>query len=109
MEEKKSINWFNIIMLGLFIVYISLYLLNKSGYYDGSMRRKVEFTSEQIEAFERDVENGVEVDINKYLVNQNKDYTNNASRLGYAISTNLDKFLNKGINEISKVLSMLFT
>lgn len=111
MEEnkKKHPNWFKIIMILLFISYLSLYILNITGYYNGSIRRKVEFTSEQIELFEKDIKDGKEVDINDYLKDQNKNYVNGASRLGYNISTNVDKLLNKGIKEFVKVLNKLLS
>ena len=109
MEEKKKINWLKYIIMFLFIVYVSLYVLNKTGYYDGSVRRKMEITSEQIEVFEKDVANGVEIDINNYVKNLDKDYTNRTSKIGYAISSNIDQFLNKGIRRIVKVLSKMFT
>lgn len=109
MENKKKINWFKYIMISLFVVYSALYLLNLSGYYDGSIRRKVEFTTEQIEQFEADVKDGKNVDLTNYLENQTKDYTNAVSKLGYTISSNVDKFLNEGISEIIKVLSSILS
>ena len=109
MEGKKKTNWFKIIMVTFFIAYISLFILNLTGYYDGSIRRKVEFTREQIAQFEQDVENGKSVDLNDYLEDQNKNYTNNASKLGYAISSNVDKFLNSGLKEILSILGKLLS
>ena len=109
MEKKKKTNWFKIILSGLFIVYISLYFLNVSGYYDSRIRRKVEFTEEQIEQFERDVASGEAVDIKDYLKDQNKDYTNKASKFGYKLSTEIDKIVNGTIENIINVLSKLFT
>lgn len=108
-EKKKKTNWFKIIMIILFIAYISLYTLNVTGYYDGSIRRKVELTDEQIALFENDIKDGKEIDVNNYLKNQNYDYTNGASRLGYTISTSVDKVLNKGIKEFVKVLNKLLS
>jgi len=105
MEKKKKINYFKIILILLFITYISLYALNVSGYYDGSIRRKVEFTNNQIKEFESDIANGETVDIKDYLKDQNKDYTNGASRLGYQISKNVDSFLNKGIKDFFRLLT----
>jgi len=109
MENKKKINWFKIIISILFLTYISLYILNTTGYYDGSIRRKVEFTSEQIEQFERDVEDGKNVDINNYLKGHNKNYTNKTSKIGYSLSSSVDEFLNGGLKEILKILGKLFT
>lgn len=109
MEKKNKINWFKIVICLFFIAYISLYILNLSGYYDGSIRRKVELTEEQIRQFEEDVANGENVEITDYLEGQNKDYTNNASRLGYTISKNIDSFLNKGIKDIIDVIGKILS
>lgn len=109
MEKKKKVNWFKIIFSTLFVAYISLYFLNVSGYYDGNIRRKVQFTEEQIEAFERDVAAGENVDIKDYLKDQNKDFTNNISKFGYKLSFNIDRMFNSGVKEILRVLSKLLT
>lgn len=108
-EKKKKPNYLKFILITLFVIYISLYILNYTGYYDGNIRRRVEFTKDQIEEFESDVESGEIVDLNDYLKEQNKDYVNKTSRMGYAISTNTEKFLNEGLKEIIKFLSKLFT
>jgi uncharacterized protein with gpF-like domain len=49
------------------------------------------------------------VDINDYLENQNKNYTNTASRLGYTISKNVDSFLNEGIKDVLNILGKIFS
>ena len=107
MEKKKKTNWFKIIIILFFVAYISLYALNISGYYEGSIRRKVEFTSEQITQFENDVKNGETIDMTNYLKDQNKNYTNKVSKFGYKLSTGIDTFLNKGIKSILDILSKL--
>lgn len=109
MENKKKTNWFKIIIITLFVVYIALYLLNTNGYYDGATRRKVEFTESQIAKFEADIEKGEAVDLNSYLEETNKDYTNAASKLGYNFSKNVDNFLNKGIKDFIKFLGKMFS
>ena len=109
METKKKPNYFKILLIGLFFAYIVLYVLNVTGYYNGNIRRKVAFTEEQIKAFEGDVQNGEKVDLKDYLKGQEKNYTNNTSNMGYAISTNVESFLNNGIKDFIKVLSKFFT
>ncbi len=109
MEQKKKMNWLQVVLIILFITYMALYVLNETGYYDGSIRRKVEFTEEQIQEFEKDVENGKKIDMNKYLKGQTKNYTNVTSKIGYELSTSIEKLLNEGIKDIIKVLSKLFT
>lgn len=109
MEKKKKPNWFKIVMVTLFIAYVSLYFLTATGYYDGNIRRKVEFTESQIEEFEKDLAAGEKVDIKDYLESQNKDYTNKVSSFGYKMSTNIDKFISGGIEQILNILSKLLS
>lgn len=109
MDKKKKPNWFKIILIVLFIAYVSLYFLTVTGYYDGNIRRKVEFTESQIEAFEKDIAAGEKVDIKDYLESQNKDYTNNVSTFGYKVSTNIDKLFSEGIEKILDILSKLLS
>ena len=109
MDNKKKFNWFKTIMSVLLIAYVALYVLNVSGYYDSNLKRKVEFTQEQIEAFERDVAAGEKVDIKDYLDGQDKDYTNNVSRFGYRLSTNIDEAFNRGLKEVLRFLSKLLS
>ena len=109
METKKKPNYVKIIFIGLFFAYIILYVLNVTGYYNGNLRRKVSFTDEQIQQFESDVKNGEKVDLHDYLKDQEKNYTNNASNMGYTISTNVESFLNEGIKKFMNILSKLFT
>lgn len=108
-EKKKKFNYLKFIIVLLFLIYIVLYILNVTGYYDGNIRKRVEFTKEQMEVFESDVNDGKSVDLNEYLKEQNKNYTNKTSKLGYAISTNTEKLINDGVKEIVKFLSRLFT
>ena len=107
--EKKKINWLRIIIIVLFIGYFSLFILDKTGYYDKTMRKKVEFTNTQIQKFEKDIRDGKQIDINVYLEDQNKDYTNNASKMGYFLSTSIEKILNNGIKGIGNIFKILFT
>lgn len=109
MEKKKKTNWLKVALTILFIGYMSLYVLNTTGYYDGSVRRKVAFTEEQIKKFENDVESGKKINITDYLEEQTKDYTNNTSKMGYEFSSSLESFLNSGLKDIIKVLGKLFT
>lgn len=107
--EKKKINWIRIILIILFIGYISLFFLNKTGYYDSALRRKTALTNEQIKKFESDIRNGKQIDIDDYLIDETKDYTNTTSKAGYYISTSVEKILNDGIKSIGSIFKKLFT
>lgn len=107
--EKKKINWLKIALIVLFIGYISLFILNKTGYYEGNMRKKMELTNKQIEKFEKDIKDGKQIDINDYLIDKKDDYTNNTSKVGYYISTSIEKILNDGIKGVGSIFKKLFT
>lgn len=109
MENKKKPNYVKIVLLGLFFAYLVLYILNISGYYDNNIKRKVSFTDNQIQEFEKDIKKGENIDVRDYLKEQEKNYTNNASNMGYMISTNIESFLNEGIKNFINILSKLFT
>ena len=109
METKKKPNYLKLLFIGLFFAYIVLYILNVTGYYNGNIRRKVAFTDEKIAEFEKDIANGEKIDMKDYLKDQEKNYTNNTSNMGYAISTNVESFLNEGIKKVMNILSKLFT
>jgi len=107
--KKKKTNWFKIILIVFFIIYMGLYILNLSGYYQGNVKRKVEFTKEQIEKFEEDVKNKEQIDLNDYLTNQTKDYSNYASKLGYNVSHTIEKVFNDSLKSISNILVKFFS
>ena len=107
MKDKKKINYFKIIFGAFFVIYICLYAINVNGYYE-KRRGKVEFTSAQIEQFEKDVEAGKNVDIESYLVDKNKDYSNSISNLGYSVSYFINSIFGKVIKGASNFLGSFF-
>ena len=94
MNEKKKPNYFKIVIYVFLVVYLSLYFLDSSGYYQ-KRRDKVEFTTAQIEKFEEDVNSGKNISISSYLEDTNKDYSNSFSKAGYFVSTVIDKSFKK--------------
>lgn len=106
MEEKKKKNVFLYVILILFIIYFSLYLMDNLGYYNIASKNAI-LTEEKIKEFENDVKNGYEIDIKKYT-KDNTDYKNVFSELGYNISMGIDKVLNEGLKELGEFLGKLF-
>ena len=72
-----------------FITFLTLYLSQATGYYEYQQHKKVTFTNEQIEKFEKDVIAGKNVDIESYLEDTTKSYNNKTSKLGYTISNTI--------------------
>ena len=106
MEEQKKKNIFLKILLILFIIYFVLYIMDNLGYYNVATKNKI-ITEEKIKEFESDVKNGKNIDIKEY-VNDETNYRNTYSNIGYQSSLFIDTTLNKGIKKMSKILKKLF-
>ena len=104
-EKKKKNNIFIKILSVLFLIYISLYMMDNLGYYNINTKNKV-LTEEAIKEFESDVKNGKSIDIKNY-VGDNTNYKNFYSNLGYNLSIGVDNVLNKGLKKVGDILKKL--
>ena len=110
MDKKKNKGAFFLRLLGiLFILYISLTIAIQTGYYEAKLSEKTTITNEAIKQFESDVRDGKNVDINDYLTDTYKDYSNQTTKTGFALSSLVEEFMSKGIKEMVNVFKMLFT
>lgn len=106
--NKKAAVFFKVVFFLCFVSFMTFYISLHSGYYEYNNRRKMNFTQEQIEQFEADVSNGVDVDINKYLGNTDKDYQNKISKATLNISEVISKYTRKGVDIIfTKISDMI--
>ena len=106
MEEKKKKHIFLKLILILFLIYFSLYLMDNLGYYNLSTKKTI-LTEEKIKEFETDIKNGKSIDLTNYI-EYDTNYENAYSDIGYNISISIDKILNKGISKIGKIVKKLF-
>lgn len=88
-----------------FVIFLTLYLSQATGYYEYEQHKKVSFTSEQIKKFESDVAAGKNVDLDSYLEDKEKDYSNKTSKLGYNISKAIGQYVKDGLDATFKVLN----
>lgn len=98
MKKDKKIKIFKFLFMLLFIVYITIYISQLTGYYEYKNYQKAMLTREQIAKFESDIKNGKDVKLNDYVVNTNKHYQTNLSKMGMNLSDLISKLVNKGIN-----------
>ena len=98
MKSNKKIKIFKFVFVLLFIIYITIYISEKSGYYEYKNYQKATLTKDQISKFENDVKNGKNVKINDYVINTNKHYQTNLSKMGNNLSNLISKIINKGID-----------
>ena len=107
-EQTKSSNPLIKLLLILFAMFLIMYFSRENGYYEYKNYNKSKLTSEAILKFEKDVEEGKDVSINDYIVNDYVDYSNVATKTGSKISKLVETFMNEGIKKTLKYLSALF-
>ena len=83
--------WFYIFMSLLFIIFLIIFFSCKTNYVEYKNYSKVKVTNEKIKQFEKDISEGKNVNINDYIENETKDYSNNITKTGDFISKNLFK------------------
>lgn len=106
--KKKKRNWFLRILTMLFLVFIALFIISETGYYEAKVNRSVALTSDAIKQFEEDIINGKEVDIITYIDNDEKDYSNFFTKAGDKISSATEKLLTEGFTGIWDIIKILF-
>ncbi len=107
---KKEIIYkkiFKTCFFALLMTYITLYFSQVTGYYEYQQSQKVLFTEDQIKQFEQDVNNGVNLDINEYIKNDDVNYENSISKLGLNISDLIGETLKTSIESTFTYLSKL--
>ncbi|MDD2207845.1 MAG: hypothetical protein PHG03_02130 [Bacilli bacterium] len=109
METKKKPSKFKYIFYFLLILFISVYVSGKTGYYETNIKKNTALTSEAIFNFEKDIADGKAVDIQDYINAEVPDYRNVYSKVGDKISKAVDLVLNEGVGKVSRFLKALFT
>ena len=108
MEEEKNNYLFFKLLLFCFILFLILFISNRTGYAEYKVYSKTKLTEEAISRFETDISNGKDVSIEDYLVEDNIDYSNKISILGSKIGSSIETIMNKGLKKTLKILSDLF-
>lgn len=107
-DKKKMCNKvFSTIFFILFISFLAIYLSQTTGYYEFEQHKKMILTKEKIDEFEKDVEEGKEIDIKDYVIRDIPNYENNVSKLGSNISKHLENFIQNGIEATFKFFNRL--
>ena len=96
------------ITLFLFVIFLILYICKETGFYEYKAHNKANLTNEALKKFENDVNEGINVSLKDYVIDEQVDYTNKVSNIGYNIGNTIEKFMNEGIKKTLKVISALF-
>lgn len=107
MKKDKKKKFYRFIFMVFFLSFIVVYFSELTGYYEYQNHKKTTLTEEQIKQFEADVASGKEVDINEYLVVENKDYDNGLSKLTSKLSDSISSLIQGGVENTFKFLSRL--
>lgn len=103
-DKKKKINIFKFVFICIFATYTAVFIMVNMGYYEYKNYSKKILTQKQIEKFENDIKNGIELDINEYLV---KDSVINKKQISLKISKIIGDISRKSIQEIFKILNKI--
>ena len=100
MKNKKiKSQFFKILFIVLFAVFITIFVSNKYGYYEYKKHEKVTLTEEQIKKFEQDIKDGKNIDLQNYVVND-ANYQTNFSQIGLNISNSIANTIKKGVDSL---------
>lgn len=87
---KKIVKYLLLIVISIFLI---LYFFGNN-IYQGWITEKKNLTIEQIEKFEKDIENGVEIDLEEYIVKE-KNYDNPVTIINSKISNVIEASFKK--------------
>lgn len=93
---------FNMLLLILFLVFITIYFSSRSNLIDYQAKNRKELTNDEIKEFESDLKNNQTIDIKKY--NKNPNYENSLSRASLSLSKGISNSINGILNFMFKKL-----
>lgn len=99
---------FRVVFIFLFVIFLTMYILVGSNYYEYELHKKVVLTNEDIKRFEDDIKNNKVVDIDNYISSR-VDYSNSFSNMSTKVSKGTLKYIKQGIEGIFDVFSKMFT
>ncbi|HPE14739.1 MAG TPA: hypothetical protein PLT65_02755 [Bacilli bacterium] len=105
MNKEKLIKYLILIII---ILFTGIFLITATGYYEIKNKERMILTNEQILKFEQDIAEGLEVDIEDYLVDEYIDYSNLFSKRMNSLSSKIEGSFEKIIififNEVADTI-----
>ena len=93
-------NIIKLTILATVLIFLIMFFTSSSGYYEYELNKKTNLTNDAILKFEQDIKDGKEIDINNYVVQDNKDYSNKFSNAGISLSNKIKKIFSEGVKFI---------
>ena len=97
------------LFLSIFVFYTFSFIGYQRGYYKTKHEKARELTEKQIIEFEKDIKNGDSIDLKKYVLYEEKDYTSNLSKDVYKISLTLERIIDITVKAAFKEMSKAVT
>lgn len=96
------------LILGLVcFAFMVSYIIFETGYYEYKLQNRTVLTKEQMEQFEKDVEEGKDVTLNDYLVETEVDYSTRLTDATVKISSKVNLYFKKGVELVFKQVNKL--
>jgi len=107
MKNKTKTKIYKFVFMIFFLSFLVIYFSELTGYYEYQNHQKASLTEEQIKKFEEDVASGKEVDLEEYLIQTDKSYNNNLSKITSKISNGISNIVQSGVENTFKMISKL--
>lgn len=91
----------------LVIVFLVMILTSSSGYYEYELGKKTTLTNEAIVRFEQDLKDGKNIDMDDYVIKEEKNYDNKISRMGNSVSNKIDSAVSMGVKFLFKYIEKM--
>ena len=108
MVKKKKTNIFIKLLIVFFIIYLGLYVINVSGYYEGRIREKTVLTESKIREFESKIQSGEDIDIKSFMDKEEVDYSNNLTVIGDNLTSSIETIISETSKIMGNILKSLF-
>ena len=105
--KKHNKYGFKLIMIILILTYIFLYTAKTTDLIKIN-NKEIELTNKQIDEFENLIDNGEDLDLERYTVKK-KDYSNFFSKMGYTFSNIISYIINDGLKETFSFVLKFFS
>lgn len=96
-----------IILVLVFFSFLVTYIIYETGYYEYKLQNRTVLTKEQMEQFEKDVNEGKDVTLNDYLVETEVDYSNRLTDTTVKISNKVSYYFKKSVELVFKQVNRL--
>lgn len=94
-----------ILLILICFSFVVSYIIYQTGYYEYKLQNRAVLTKEQMEQFETDVNEGKDVTLNDYLIDNHVDYSNKLTNFTVKVNNKVNKYIKKSIEGVFKLLN----